>query len=98
MFGFTFLFGRMTEVLTPDIYGAHWYNQVEHATNHESKPKTTDARTKSRFYTIRYTILKWLRMANNYAKISNGVTQAWHRSLAHIIYHIESSALYIAKF
>ena len=24
MFGFTFLHGRMTEVLTPDIYGAHW--------------------------------------------------------------------------
>ena len=24
IFGFTFLLGRMTEVLTPDIYGAHW--------------------------------------------------------------------------
>ena len=25
IFGFTFLLGRMTEVLTPDIYGAHWW-------------------------------------------------------------------------
>ena len=28
MFGFTFLHGRMTEVLTPDIYGAHWARQA----------------------------------------------------------------------
>ncbi len=25
IFGFTFHIGRMTEVLTPDIYRAHWY-------------------------------------------------------------------------
>ncbi len=26
IFGFTFDVGRMTEVLTPDIYRAHWAN------------------------------------------------------------------------
>ena len=25
IFGFTFHIGRMTEVLTPDIYRAHWF-------------------------------------------------------------------------
>ena len=28
IFGFTFLLGRMTEVLTPEIYGAHWRKHI----------------------------------------------------------------------
>ena len=28
IFGFTFVLGRMTEFLTPDIYGAHWLGQA----------------------------------------------------------------------
>ena len=30
IFGFTLLLGRMTEVLTPDIYGAHWELSIKY--------------------------------------------------------------------
>ncbi len=43
IFGFTFHIGRMTEVLTPDIYRAHW---VKPAAN-ESYPLATEQKIHS---------------------------------------------------
>ncbi len=41
IFGFTFHMGRMTEVLTPDIYRAHWLwkRDMLHIKRKETRPR-----------------------------------------------------------
>ncbi len=41
IFGFTFHIGRMTEVLTPDIYRAHWVTHVR--SSHSKDPHPPNA-------------------------------------------------------